>query len=102
MSSQPEDAAGTSDSERRADGSSGSFKTLDDSIDEADRALTMAELKARLEREKQAAVSDGAPSPELPGNARPGPRDDELLDELPATDHHLGRFAGWRAARTSR
>ncbi|MFO7563744.1 MAG: hypothetical protein R6X02_13955 [Enhygromyxa sp.] len=83
------------------DGSSDRFRTLDDSIEEVNRALSMAELKARLEREQQAAA-DGVPTPELPKQARPGPRDDELLDELPATDHHLGRFAGWRAARTSR
>lgn len=91
-----------SDDAARPDGSSGSLETLDDSIEEVERALTMAELKAKLEREQQAAASSGEPLPEPASNARPGPRDDELLDELPATDHHLGRFAGWRAARTSR
>jgi hypothetical protein len=86
----------------RPDGSSGSFKTLDDSIEEPGMALTMAELKARLAAEQLAAASSGAPILEPPSNARPGRRDDELLDEIPATDHHLGRFAGWRAARASR
>jgi hypothetical protein len=90
----------------RPDGSSGSFKTLDDSIEEGERALTMAELKAKLEREQQAAPS-GAERPSSsasgpPRTARPRARDDELLDELPATDHHLGGFAGWRALRWPR
>lgn len=80
----------------KPDGSSGSFKTLDDSIEENERALTMAELKAKLAQEHRAA-SSGEPAPELPRMARPSARDDELLDELPATDHHLGGFAGWRA-----
>ena len=98
MSDERDDAGGAG----RPDGSSGSFKTLDDSIEELGRALTMAELKAKLEQEQLAAASSGESLPEPPSSARPGPRDDELLDELPATDHHLGRFAGWRAARTSR
>lgn len=102
MSSEPEDPAGTSDSAPRPDGSSGSFKTLDDSIEELERALTMAELKTKLEREKQAAANTGEPEPEPPSKARPRSRDDELLDDLPDTDHHLGRFAGWRAARHAR
>ncbi len=85
----------------RRGSASGAFATLDDNIDEPGRDQTMAELKAQLERERQAAA-DGAEPPELSRNARPSPRDDELLDELPATDHHLGRFAGWRAARKLR
>lgn len=86
------------------EGSSGSFKTLDDSIEEHERALTMAELKAKLELEQKAApsVPTPTPAPEPPRSARPRERDDELLDELPATDHHLGGFAGWRAMRWPR
>lgn len=86
----------------RPDGSSGQFKTLDDSIEEVERALTMAELKAKFEREQQEAASRGGPVPELPTTASDGRRDDELLDELPVTDYHLGRLAGWRATRVSR
>ena len=78
--------------------SSGRFKTLDDSIEDNERALTMSELKAKLEREQQAAAGGGEP----PANARRSARNDELLDEIPATDHHLGRFAGWRALRWPR
>jgi hypothetical protein len=87
-----------------SEGSSGSFKTLDDSIEEHERALTMAELRAKLEREREAmAGGPGGPnSPELRRSARSRERDDELLDELPATDHHLGGFAGWRASRWQR
>lgn len=81
----------------KPDGSSGSFRALDDSVEENGRALTMAELKAQLAQEHEAAGSVAEPAPELPRMARPSARDDELLDELPATDHHLGGFAGWRA-----
>lgn len=58
---------------------------------EAERELTMAELKARAEQGERE-----------PGTVRARARDDELLDELPETDHHLGRFAGWRAVRKTR
>ena len=68
-----------------------------DHADEPERGRTMAELKAAHEREQLAAVEAGTTIPEPPAKARPRARDDELLDELPATDHHLGRFAGWRA-----
>src|SRR5262245_28678703 len=88
------------------EGSSGSFKTLDDSVEELEGALTMAELKAQLQREREAAASRGpkAPEPEppAPSEARPSGRDDELLDEIPVTDHYLGGFAGWRATRNLR
>jgi hypothetical protein len=84
------------------EGSSGSFKTLDDSVEESEGAMTMAELKAQLQRERESAASRGTTTPELPRDAQPGSRDDELLDELPETDHHLGGFAGWRATRTLR
>lgn len=78
-------------------------KTLDDSVEDNERALTMAELKVKLERERLAAAAGAEPAPpEPPANARPSARDDELLDEIPATDHHLGRFAGWRALRWPR
>ncbi|MEE9383669.1 MAG: hypothetical protein V3V08_09675 [Nannocystaceae bacterium] len=33
---------------------------------------------------------------------RARPRDDELLHDPPLGEHHLGRFAGYRAARTAR
>lgn len=80
----------------------GRFKTLEDSsIEDPASPQTMAELKNQLEHERQAAA-DGDDAPDLPRNARPNSRDDELLDELPPTDHHLGRFAGWRAARKLR
>ena len=65
------------------------------------RALTMAELKASLEDEREVVAQGGEPV-ESPTRARPRERDDELLDVLPETDHHLGRFAGWRATRRSR
>jgi hypothetical protein len=84
-----------------------------DEPDRDDRDLTMAELKAALEREQQAeppVEAEVEPEPEVestpataprapepPRSARSRARDDELLDEVPATDHHLGRFAGWRA-----
>lgn len=64
------------------------------------RELTLAELKARDEA-RLAELGPGAEA-ELPATARPRERDDELLDEIPATDHHLGRFAGWRAVRRPR
>jgi hypothetical protein len=80
-----------------ANGSSGGFLTLDDSIEEVGRARTMAELKRELESDH----SEGQ-SPSEPGRVRPRVRDDELLDDLPPTDHHLGRFGGWRAARKVR
>lgn len=66
------------------------------------RGLTMAELKASDERELVAEGGERELPNQLPNRARPRERDDELLDELPETDHHLGRFAGWRAARRSR
>jgi hypothetical protein len=105
MATGERESSGSSDSSgsrSRPDGSSGSFKTLDDSIEEHERAQTMAELKAALERERQTAAAEGAELPEPPRNARPRARDDELLDEFPDTDYHLGRFAGWRAARKIR
>jgi hypothetical protein len=86
--------------------SKASLSTLDDSAVHLSleareaglgRDLTMAELKARADREL---IETGAH--ELPVRARPRERDDELLEELPATDHHLGRFAGWRAVRKTR
>jgi hypothetical protein len=64
-----------------------------------DRELTMAELAAQAKLEAgpefSADVAHAEPS-------EPGARDDELLDDLPETDHHLGRFAGWRATRQVR
>ncbi|PRQ02512.1 hypothetical protein ENSA5_21570 [Enhygromyxa salina] len=66
-----------------------------------DRELTMAELKAAAERE----LDDGDETPpahELVRTARPRERDDELLDDPPATKVHLGRFAGWHAVRKLR
>lgn len=72
--------------------------TLDESVEEPGSAKTMAELKAQLQRERQAEAEGKEPRRE----ARANSRDDELLDELPPTDHHLGRFAGWRAARQLR
>jgi len=87
-----------SDPRQGADGSSSSsgFLTLDDSIEEIGRALTMAELRRELGQ------NEAAESPSEHGRVRPRARDDELLDELPPTDHHLGRFGGWRAARKVR
>lgn len=81
---------------------SSGFNTLDDSTEDNERALTMAELKAKLEHEQQNATDGAAPAPELPRTAGPSARDDELLDELPASDHHLGGLAGWRAASWQR
>jgi hypothetical protein len=95
MSSARDDSAGP-------EGSSGSFKTLDDSVEELEGALTMAELKAQLQREREAAAARRDAAPEAPREPRPTERDDELLDELPVTDHHLGGFAGWRATRNLR
>lgn len=90
--------------ESASSGPRDSLATLDDSAvhlhlehDESGRDLTMAELAARAEREL---VESG--SVERPRRVRPRERDDELLEELPATDHHLGRFAGWRAVRKTR
>jgi hypothetical protein len=60
----------------------------------SDRELTMAELAA------QAALEPALDS--SPIEQRHHDRDDELLDDPPETDHHLGRFAGWRAARQLR
>lgn len=68
-----------------------------------DRELTMAELKARVDRERELATLTGQPpAHESLAKARPRARDDELLTELPPSDHHLGRFAGWRAVRKVR
>lgn len=70
-------------------------ETLDD--DEIERGLTMAQLQAQIERER-----------ELHGealfgeSAKPRARDDELLDAPPRGEHHLGRLGGWRAVRKSR
>lgn len=61
------------------------------------RELTFGELAARAKAE---ATADEAP--ELPREAGPNARDDELLIELPRSDHHLGRFAGWQAGRKLR
>lgn len=60
---------------------------------------TMAELKRELEREALAEADGESESESTP---EPGSRDDELLDDIPATNHHLGRFAGWHAARKVR
>jgi hypothetical protein len=57
------------------------------------RALSFAELARR---------SSNVEPDELPRVAQPRARDDELLDELPPHDHHLGHFAGWRATRKVR
>lgn len=68
------------------------------------RELTMAELAAQAQAEP-APGSNAQAKPEAqasPSESSPHARDDELLDELPETDHHLGRFAGWRAARQVR
>jgi hypothetical protein len=63
----------------------------------ADRELTMAELAAKGDPEPR------EPDPEASPGAHPRhERDDELLDVVPASDHHLGRFAGWRATRQLR
>ena len=74
-------------------------ETLDDEF-LSQRGLTMAELRERWDEERNA--QSGSEPGELPSSARPSERDDELLTELPPTDHHLGRFAGWRAARNPR
>ena len=66
----------------------------------SERERTMAELKAELDADLE--VSADAEPVELPRTARPRERDDELLDDPPAGDHHLGRFAGWRATRQLR
>lgn len=71
--------------------------TLDDDSLSSERGLTMAELKAR---DDARLAEEGAA--QLPSQARPRERDDELLDEIPTTDHHLGRFAGWQAVRRPR
>lgn len=72
-------------------------KTLEDIELPGDlRDLTMAELKARDEVE-----SDGDEAPTRPPSVRVralSTRDDELLGDPPRGEHHLGRFAGWRAA----
>ena len=81
-----------SESSQSSPSQSGPILTLDDSS-EFERELTMAELEARAKTEDPR---------ELPTTARPRARDDELLDEPPRGDHHLGRFAGWRAVATSR
>jgi len=81
--------------------SSPSHKTLDDdSLTGEQLRMSMAELKARDDA-RRAELGPKADA-ELPNSARPRERDDELLDEIPATDHHLGRFAGWRAVRRPR
>ncbi|PRQ05103.1 hypothetical protein ENSA7_47320 [Enhygromyxa salina] len=56
----------------------------------------MAELAA------QAKLDPDSAEPEPASDRDPSARDDELLDDPPETDHHLGRFAGWRAARQVR
>ena len=58
---------------------------------------TMAELKRSFEQERLAEVD-----PDAIVDTSPGSRDDELLTEIPVTDHHLGRFAGWHATRKFR
>ncbi|KIG17374.1 hypothetical protein DB30_03431 [Enhygromyxa salina] len=66
-----------------------------------DRELTMAELAAQAKLEPDAdQAGAGAEAPARESD--PHARDDELLDDPPHTDHHLGRFAGWRAARQVR
>ncbi|MFV8748951.1 hypothetical protein ACNOYE_00210 [Nannocystaceae bacterium ST9] len=78
----------------------GTVQTLDDG---EDRELTMAQLRARLEVRKQAAAEGRGLDPLAPTEAKPRPRsrDDELLDELPATEH-MGGFSGWKAGRRVR
>ena len=69
MSSARDDSAGP-------EGSSGSFKTLDDSVEEFEGALTMAELKAQLQREREAAAASRdtpAPAPSCMVGAAGGP-----------------------------
>jgi hypothetical protein len=68
-----------------------------------DAPRSMAELKADIDAE----LADHDERGTTPAfiehrNARPRERDDELLDELPDTDYHLGRFAGWQAVRKPR
>ncbi|NVB40004.1 hypothetical protein G6O69_19320 [Pseudenhygromyxa sp. WMMC2535] len=76
-------------------------ETLDD--EDIQSGMSMAELKAQLEREREAtAKGNGLVAFELRRNARPGSRDDELLDAPPRGEHHLGRLGGWNAGRRSR
>jgi hypothetical protein len=81
---------------------------------------TMAELKRSIEQERLAetmgeAEAEAEPEAETEGEAEgrartelaaplatPLSRDDELLVDIPPTTHHLGRFAGWHAARKLR
>jgi hypothetical protein len=74
-------------------------ETLDDG---EDRALTMAQLKSRLAVERQRAAEGRGPDP-MPANAEPRPRsrDDELLTDLPPSEH-VGSFTGWQAGRRAR
>lgn len=72
-------------------------ETLDD--EELDlSSVSMLELRAQLEHERDTARAAGRLAEfETVRTAAPNARDDELLDDPPVGEHHLGRLGGWRA-----
>jgi hypothetical protein len=77
---------------------------------EPEPTRTMAELHRSIAKDRlaePALLSDLAGpaesgDPEPLRAADPEARNDELLAELPTTDHHLGAFSGWRSTRKIR